>query len=200
VVELFSLLNQLSEGQAVTGFVPRISDVPGSLDKIEALQSLQPAHCSKVEDLGFEWSQLKLAEQVHGSHVEVVTAASERESLGADGLLTLDPQVLLGIYVADCGLIWLRDRETGALGLLHSGKKGTELNILAAALKKMEDEFGTRVENVTGLLGPCIRPPHYEVDFAATIRRNFGIAEFVLHRKWIAITATVWKKGRPVVC
>ena len=80
--------------------------------------------------------------------------------------------MVLAIYVADCGPIWLVDRRTGAIGLLHSGCKGTEANILASALRAMAEHFGTNPEDVSAVLGPCIRPPDYEVDFAAQIAQQ----------------------------
>lgn len=45
----------------------------------------------------------------------------------------------------------------------------------------MKEEFGSSPQNLIGVLGPCIRPPHYEVDFAAEIVRqaaDAGIGSF----------------------
>ena len=101
---------------------------------------------------------------------------------GVDGLVTVEPGVVLAIYIADCGPIWLADRKTGAIGLLHSGKKGTEGNIFEKALAVMAEKFGTRPEDVISVLGPCIRPPHYEVDFAGEIGRQAeraGVGNFL---------------------
>ncbi len=99
-----------------------------------------------------------------------------------DGLITGETGVVLAIYVADCGAIWLADRKTGAIGLLHSGKKGTEAKIFQVALDRMTEQFGTQPGDVTAVLGPCIRPPDYEVDFAAEIGRQAeqaGIGNFI---------------------
>jgi copper oxidase (laccase) domain-containing protein len=101
---------------------------------------------------------------------------------GVDGLITREPGHLLGIYVADCGAVWLADRRTGAVGVLHSGRKGTEMGILLVALERMREEFGSRPEDVVVALGPCIRPPDYEVDFAAAIHeqaRQAGVMNFI---------------------
>ena len=73
-------------------------------------------------------------------------------------------------------------KPSGAIGLLHSGKKGTEANIFQRALERMQRDFGTRAGDVTAVLGPCIRPPHYEVDFAAQICRQAaraGVGNFI---------------------
>jgi copper oxidase (laccase) domain-containing protein len=89
---------------------------------------------------------------------------------GVDGLITRETGIVLAIHVADCGAIWLADRHLGATGLLHSGKKGTESNILGVAVGMMVRHFGSRPGDIIAVLSPCIRPPDYEVDFAAQIR------------------------------
>jgi copper oxidase (laccase) domain-containing protein len=52
---------------------------------------------------------------------------------------------------------------------VHSGKKGTELGIVSSAIKSMAEHFGSRASDLVVQLSPCIRPPHYETDFAAVI-------------------------------
>lgn len=85
---------------------------------------------------------------------------------------TRDPEVLLGIRVADCCAVFIVDPRQRAIGLVHSGKKGTELNIVGAAVQKMVAEFGTDPADLVVQLSPCIRPPFYEIDFASEIVRS----------------------------
>jgi len=66
--------------------------------------------------------------------------------------------------------------------LLHSGKKGTESNILEKSVERMAADFGSRPQDLIVVLSPCIRPPDYEVDFAAQIGRQAeqsGIGNFI---------------------
>lgn len=153
-----------------------------------AMRSLRPYHERAIAAFGSPGATWWRAEQVHGNEIAVVPGADTivaPDGLpvvpGVDGLLTNACGVVLAIYVADCGAIWLADRKTGAIGLLHSGKKGTEGDILGRALERMAVEFGTDPADVTAVLGPCIRPPHYEVDFAARIAgqaKQAGISDF----------------------
>ena len=39
-------------------------------------------------------------------------------------------------------------------------------------MEAMTREFGCNPADIVVQLGPCIRPPHYEVDFAADITRQ----------------------------
>ena len=88
---------------------------------------------------------------------------------GVDGFVTNRPDVCLGIYVADCCAIFLVDARQRAIGLVHSGRQGTEKNIVSVAVETMRRELGSRPADIVAQLSPCIRPPWYEVDFAARI-------------------------------
>ncbi|MEY2597753.1 MAG: hypothetical protein RLZZ142_12, partial [Verrucomicrobiota bacterium] len=107
-------------------------------------------------------------EQVHGAEVSVVSEGGM--SGGVDGLVSGEPGVCLGIYVADCCAVYLVDVRRRVIGLVHSGAKGTRLGVVPAALAVMERDFGCVGSDVVAVLSPCIRPPRYEVDFAAEIR------------------------------
>jgi copper oxidase (laccase) domain-containing protein len=80
--------------------------------------------------------------------------------------------ICLGIYVADCCAVYLVDPVRSAIGLVHSGKKGTEFGIVSKAVETMVTQFGSRTSDLVAQLSPCIRPPHYEIDFAAEIARQ----------------------------
>jgi polyphenol oxidase len=84
-------------------------------------------------------------------------------------LITNDPEVVLGIYVADCCAIYFVDPVRAVIGIAHSGRKGTEQNIADVTLERMVAGFGSAPEDLVVQLSPCIRPPFYEVDFAAQI-------------------------------
>jgi copper oxidase (laccase) domain-containing protein len=158
-------------------------------DRNEAMQQLRPIHEPMVQTFGGPNARWWRAEQVHGQAIAIVPGASEitaNDGLpvvpGVDGLITTAVGALLSIYVADCGAIWLADTKTRAIGLLHSGKKGTEGNILGEALRLMNEQFGTRAEDVTAILSPCIRPPDYEVAFGDEIARQAersGVGNFI---------------------
>jgi copper oxidase (laccase) domain-containing protein len=114
------------------------------------------------------------AQQVHGNRIAVVDGAITGDKCFAscDGVITNRPGVCVGIYVADCCAVYLVDPVRGAIGLVHSGKKGTELGVVPNAIKAMAGHFGSRASDLVVQLSPCIRPPHYEIDFAAEIVRQ----------------------------
>ena len=151
-------------------FLTRVPGVEVATDRATALRRLEAPHRQAAQAAGFTFDRLATAEQVHGANIALVEAPGDFS--GVDGLISAQSNLPLGIYVADCGAVYLVDQRTHAIGLVHSGKKGTELGIVPAALAAMAQAFGTRPEDVTLQLAPCIRPPHYEVDFAAEILRS----------------------------
>lgn len=113
------------------------------------------------------------AEQPHSNQVAVAHRHDCGKKLpGVDALITNEPGVTLVIRTADCGPLFLYDPVAKVIGLAHSGRKGTEANIARATIRAMEKEFGAKPENIITVLGPCIRPPQYEIDFASEIARQ----------------------------
>jgi copper oxidase (laccase) domain-containing protein len=76
------------------------------------------------------------------------------------------------IRVADCGPVYFYDPTQRVIALAHSGRRGTEGNIVGETIACLGDSFRCHPENLIIQLGPCIRPPHYEIDFAAEIGRQ----------------------------
>jgi copper oxidase (laccase) domain-containing protein len=172
IVERFAALDGPGCGHAFLGRVPGV-DV--SADRATALARLDDYHRAARAAAGAGALTLVTAEQVHGRELAVLRQGETLAGLpwpGADGLLTDRGDVCLGIYVADCCAVYLADPAGGAIGLVHAGRKGTELGIVPAAVAAMEREFGAQPGNLIVQLSPCIRPPWYEVDFAPEIVRQ----------------------------
>lgn len=145
-----------------------------SYDKAEVLARLDVVHRQVRDSLGLGQTAFLTAEQVHGRKVAVIDSPIlvDRCFDSCDGLVTNQRDVCLGIYVADCCAVFLFDPVHGAIGLVHSGKKGTELGIVSEAIALMQARFSSNAPDLIVQLSPCIRPPHYEVDFAAEIVRQ----------------------------
>ncbi|MFM7605894.1 MAG: laccase domain-containing protein, partial [Prosthecobacter sp.] len=150
-------------------FTLRHPEIDVNDERAEVIQRLEPWHRQQVAEMGFAPNQLCLADQVHAKHVAMIDTAPTNPVPNTDGLVTQVPGLVLGIYVADCGAVFIVDIRTGACGLLHSGKKGSELGITAHALRLMAERFGSRSEDLHVQVAPCIRQPAYEVDFASQI-------------------------------
>lgn len=189
MTEAFPFLETLNQIPGVrAGWVERIPGLDISGDRDAAMDLLLPHHSAAIAGFSAKSTWWR-AEQIHGTSVAIIPGAEQITAPdglpvvpGVDGLITREPGVTLAIYVADCGAIWLADRKLGVIGLLHSGKKGTEGNIFEVALGKMAREFGSCLSDVVAVLSPCIRMPDYDIDFAGEIvsqAGRAGIGEFV---------------------
>ncbi|PYL85263.1 MAG: hypothetical protein DMF23_03915 [Verrucomicrobia bacterium] len=170
--EKFQALNVLAMCRHI--FTRRIPGIHVSHDKEEALKRLESAHLEIRNAIGIGDWPLLTAQQIHGDKIACVNAMVEtdREFSGCDGIITNQRGVTLGIYVADCCAVYLVDRKQRAAALIHSGKKGTNLRIVSKAIAQMHEKFSIQPQDLIAQLSPCIRPPHFEVDFAADIIRQ----------------------------
>src|SRR6266496_277730 len=157
------------------GFTQRIPGIDVSDDKPEVLKRLDASHCEIRKAIGVGDWPFFTAEQIHGNKIAVAESCSGGpvggEFPGCDGIITNQRGVALGIYVADCCAVYIVDPKTPAVGLVHSGRKGTELGVVTNAIRQMIVRFGSEPANMIVQLSPCIRPLHYEVDFPAEIAR-----------------------------
>jgi copper oxidase (laccase) domain-containing protein len=155
-------------------FTQRIPGIDVSHGKAEVLKRLDSAHREIRKAIGVGDWPLVTAQQVHGNKVAVVDTPlkTDKEFTGCDGIITNQRRVVLGVYVADCCAAYIVDPKTPAIGLVHSGRKGTELGVVTNAINQMIERFGSNPVEMIAQLSPCICPPHYEVDFAAEIIRQ----------------------------
>ena len=134
------------------------------------MQRLDTSQHELLDKHGLGKYPMATAEQIHGAEVAVVQTASSIPIPSVDGLITTKRCITLGIYVADCAPVWVVARNGSAGGIFHSGKKGTELGIVPAGIAALCALANLTPNNLIVQIGPCIRPPCYEVDFAAEIR------------------------------
>ncbi len=137
-----------------------------------ALENLEAELNAAFTAAGFPMVDAVHAEQPHGNRAQAVYTPLGIRVPDVDALATSVPRLPLVIRVADCGPVYFYDPVQQAIAMAHSGRKGTEGNIVGATIECLRDTYQTEPENLIVQLGPCIRPPHYEVDFAVEIERQ----------------------------
>lgn len=180
IFDTFPALDAISGIRAA--FTRRVRGLDVCVEREEALERLKPLHVQAAAEAGFAGMTFATAEQIHGNVVAPVSKQSAFPVPGADALITTAQGICLGIYVADCAAVFLADRKARGVGLVHSGKKGTELGIAPIAAGALCAAIGAAPSDLVAQISPCIRPPHYDIDFAAEIVRQlngFGIEDVV---------------------
>ena len=102
-----------------------------------------------------------------------------RDYSDIDGLVTNEKNITLVTSFADCVPLYFADEKNRAIGLAHSGWKGTIKRIGRAVTEKMKQEFGTRPEDIKAAIGPSICVDCYEVsrELAEDFAEEFGCKE-----------------------
>jgi YfiH family protein len=138
----------------------------------EPLEKLEAELQSSFIAAGFPMVDAVHAEQPHGNRATAVYTPLGIRVPDVDAMATSVPQLPLVVRVADCGPLFFYDPIQKVIAVAHSGRKGTEGNIVRETIACMKSTYDTQAENLIVQLGPCIRPPHYEVDFAVQIGRQ----------------------------
>ncbi|GIP36401.1 peptidoglycan editing factor PgeF [Paenibacillus sp. J2TS4] len=111
-------------------------------------------------------------EQIHGVDVAAVTnqdrgkGTADRQSAlqGKDAFITNQQGLVMAALFADCVPLYFYDPVNQAAGLAHAGWKGTVGRIAWNTVKRMEEAYGSRPEQILACIGPSIQSCCYEVD------------------------------------
>ena len=87
----------------------------------------------------------------------------EKPYTDVDGLITDAPGVILSTFYADCVPLYFVDPVHKAIGLSHSGWRGTVGRMGQKTLEAMKTAYGTRPEEVIAAIGPSICRDCYEI-------------------------------------
>jgi hypothetical protein len=120
--------------------------------------------------IGFEDTKLVCSDQTHTNTVREVTEADcgkgylrEKDYTDIDGLITNVPGVVLATFYADCVPLYFVDPVHRAIGLSHSGWRGTVSDIAASTVQAMHERYGTDPADIRAAIGPSICQDCYEV-------------------------------------
>jgi polyphenol oxidase len=102
--------------------------------------------------------RLLLVNQVHGTNIAVARCGDDSRwrPSEADIILSDDPDVAVGVRVADCAPILILDARTGAAGAVHAGWRGAAARAAERGLEAMNAEFGSRSADLIAAIGPCL--------------------------------------------
>lgn len=132
--------------------------------------------------MGSTVEQFVFTDQTHTRNVRRVTAedggagiTKERGYSDIDGLITDVPGLVLSTFYADCVPLYFVDTRNHAIGLSHSGWRGTVGRMGECTIKAMGEAFGTKAEDMICAIGPSICQDCYEVseDVAEEFRAAF---------------------------
>ncbi|MDD3340413.1 MAG: peptidoglycan editing factor PgeF [Lachnospiraceae bacterium] len=127
--------------------------------------------------IGVPYESIVLSDQTHTTSVRVVTAEDlghgltrKKEFFDVDGFVTNVPGVTLSTFFADCVPLYFVDPVHKAIGLSHSGWRGTADKMGKVTVETMTARYGTSPSDVIAAIGPSICQDCYEVSEDVALR------------------------------
>ncbi len=125
----------------------------------------------EVGDLfGITYEQMVRLPQGHSKNIMI--AKKEDGGLGVtkmevegycDGVITNEKNLMLLVIVADCVPVYILDPVKKAIGMVHSGWRGTVQKITENAIDLMKEKYNSNVDDILIHFGPSICVNCYEV-------------------------------------
>ncbi|MDP9130342.1 MAG: peptidoglycan editing factor PgeF [Candidatus Binatota bacterium] len=146
--------------------------------------------CDLKLAIGIHDGKIVTMQQVHGDNLIEVTDKKMKEAGEADGMVTAENGVYLGVLTADCvPLLFIAPKQRLAAAV-HAGWRGTLAGIAAKAVEFFSRRYGVGAGDLEVALGPSIGVCCYEV--------NDDVAT-PLMKKWGALTtpSIAMKDGKP---
>lgn len=165
---------------------------------LENYRRMAAALNMRVEDM-------VLSDQTHTTNVRVITEEDRGKGIlkpqdysDVDGMITNVPGIVLVTSYADCVPLYFVDPVRKAIGLSHSGWKGTVGHIGQKTVWKMHEVYGSEPKDIVAAIGPSICQSCYEVsdDVAEAFRANFTadeVADILLDKGNGKYQLDLWK-------
>lgn len=136
-----------------------------------------------ADAVGVSYDSIVMSDQTHTTNVRRVYTSDcgngltrPKSFFDTDGLITNEPGVTLFTSYADCVPLFFIDPVHKAIGLSHSGWRGTVGRIGLQTVNAMIREFDTNPNDIIAAIGPSICADCYEVseDVATEFINEFG--------------------------
>ncbi len=176
-------------------------------DKREAVEENYRRLASALQ---VEYGSFVLSDQTHTTNVIRVGRKDAGNGIlrkkayaDVDGMVTNETGVTLVTFYADCVPLYFVDPVHHAIGLSHSGWRGTVGRMGKVTLEKMKQEFDTDAADVYCAIGPSICQNCYEVgeDVAGEFQRAFAGREtdLLLDKGNGKFQLDLWKANKMVL-
>ena len=116
----------------------------------------------------------------------------------ADGILTQQPGILIGIMTADCIPVLVADPVRRAVAAFHAGWRGTVERIVELGIQKMQREVGSQPRDLIAAIGAGIGPCCYTIgeEVHNRFHANFRYASELFSTVDDQLRINLWEANR----
>ncbi len=150
------------------------------------IQTVKDNLCDLKKAVGLHDERVVTMTQMHKDHITEVTDKRTKDVGPADGMITEQKEIFLGVLTADCVPILISVPNRKLTAVVHVGWRGTLAGITPKMVTYLLDRFHVDPESLEVALGPAIGPCCYEVqgDVSEPLLEKWGgLAEGTLHKR-----------------
>lgn len=149
------------------------------------------------------------SKQTHTTNIKLVTEEDCGKGVvrpmdyeDIDGLITKERGIALVTSYADCVPLYFVDVNNQAIGLAHSGWRGTIQQMGRHMVEEMGKEFGTKPEELYAAIGPSICQECYEVsedvasEFMELETESWSIVQEITEKQLLGGSGRIVMPGR----
>jgi YfiH family protein len=138
-----------------------------------------------IHGITIQKKNIVIAEQTHSNHMHICQMSDcgagfdkHAQIADCDALTTNLTNQFLLIRTADCTPVLFYDKNSEAIGAVHSGREGTRKNIIRQLVKAMQSKYQSNPGDIQVWIGAGICKNHYQVspsvwqEFAHSCRQD----------------------------
>jgi YfiH family protein len=163
-----------------------------------------------AQSIGVDVHSIVISKQVHKTNIRVVEEADRGKGLflprdfdEIDGLITDKPNITLVTKYADCVPLYFVDPIRKAIGLSHSGWRGTVAKIGKRTIEAMQEQYGSDPEELVAVIGPSICKDCFEIgeEVAIEFQKAFPQEQHTIlyQKKETKFQCDLWAANRSVL-
>jgi YfiH family protein len=132
--------------------------------------------CDMKKAVGLHDLRIVTMRQVHGNHILDIRDKHLKEASEADGMVSGEREIFLGVLTADCVPILFNVPDKKLVAGLHAGWRGTLAGITTKMVNHLRERFDVEPASVEVAMGPAIGPCCYEIgtDVSNSIVQKWG--------------------------
>jgi polyphenol oxidase len=119
--------------------------------------------CDMKLAVGIHDGRIVTMKQVHGDRLIEVKDPNIKEAGEADGMVTREKNIFLGVLTADCVPMLFLAREQKIVAAVHAGWRGTLEGIAGKTVKFFLENYGVLPSELEVALGPSIEACCYQI-------------------------------------
>lgn len=119
--------------------------------------------CNVKKAVGVHDLRVVTMHQIHGDRIVEVKDKNLKEAGEADGMVTEQKEVFLGVLTADCVPILFSVPSRRVTAIVHAGWRGTMAGLASKMVSRLREQYRVGPDAIEVALGPAIGPCCYEI-------------------------------------